>query len=428
MKFGDLITSAVHNTFRSKARTILTVIAIFIGAFTLTLTNGIGTGVNNYIDNQLSSIGQKDVLIVQKKADQAPSDGSPAKYDPNTQTSSSTMGSAPGMSMLTQSDVDSMKTISGVNSVDPVVGANAAYIQNGDGEKYQLQTSVTAGLTNPQMLAGKAVADDGTMSIQIPDNYVKPLGFSSNEDAVGKNVKIAVKNPMQQEQINTVKISGVEARSLMSSAIGTNNDTMQKMHQQQTEGLPASATNTYYAAMAKFSNPDNKQHVTDIKKSFDDKGFQAQTIDDQLGSFKAVVDGIVMILNGFAAIALLAASFGIINTLLMSVQERTREIGLMKAMGMSNGKIFGLFSAEAVFIGFLGSVIGAAVAVLVGSVISKVLSQGLLKDLPGLQLISFTPWSIIGVILAIMFVAFLAGTIPAYRASKQNPIEALRYE
>ena len=104
-----------------------------------------------------------------------------------------------------------------------------------------------------------------------------------------------------------------------------------------------------------------------------------------------MIDGIVLVLNAFAVIALLAASFGIVNTLLMSVQERTREIGLMKAMGMGSGRVFGLFSLEAVFIGFLGSAIGAAVGIVVGTAVSSALSGALLSNLPGLTLIAFDP-------------------------------------
>jgi putative ABC transport system permease protein len=119
---------------------------------------------------------------------------------------------------------------------------------------------------------------------------------------------------------------------------------------------------------------------------------------------------------------------GIVNTLLMSVQERTREIGLMKAMGMSGGKIYALFSTEAVFIGFLGSAMGALVAIGVGSAISNVLSETLLSDLQGLDVLKFAPASVAGIVLVVMLIAFLAGTLPARRASKQNPIDALRYE
>ena len=112
----------------------------------------------------------------------------------------------------------------------------------------------------------------------------------------------------------------------------------------------------------------------------------------------------------------------------MSVQERTREIGLMKAMGMGSGRIFALFSVEAAFIGFLGSALGAAVAILAGSALSNVLSRPLLADLPGLTLIAFDPVSIILVILIVMGIAFLAGTFPAARAAKADPVQSLRYE
>lgn len=145
-------------------------------------------------------------------------------------------------------------------------------------------------------------------------------------------------------------------------------------------------------------------------------------------AFQTVIAGIVGVLNAFAVIALIAAGFGIVNTLLMSVQERTREIGLMKAMGMGSGRVFGLFSTEAVFIGFLGSAIGAGVAILAGSAISSALAGSLLSGLPGLQIMLFEPASIATVILVVMAIAFLAGTLPARRAARQNPIDALRYE
>jgi len=134
------------------------------------------------------------------------------------------------------------------------------------------------------------------------------------------------------------------------------------------------------------------------------------------------------VLNAFAVIALLAAGFGIVNTLLMSVQERTREIGLMKAMGMSGGRIYALFSVEAVFIGFLGSAIGALGAMGAGAVANVILAETVIADLQGLEVLIFAPIPMLTVVLLVMGIAFLAGTIPARRAARQNPITALRYE
>lgn len=178
----------------------------------------------------------------------------------------------------------------------------------------------------------------------------------------------------------------------------------------------------------RFDPSSSDAQVSTIKSDLKALGYDATTVEDQIGSFKTVIDAIILVLNGFAVIALIAAGFGIVNTLLMSVQERTREIGLMKAMGMGGGRVFGLFSLEAVFIGFLGSAIGAAGAILAGTALNGVLANGLLSALPGLTLIAFDPASIVVIILVVMGIAFLAGTIPALRAARQDPIESLRYE
>lgn len=184
----------------------------------------------------------------------------------------------------------------------------------------------------------------------------------------------------------------------------------------------------YAVATAQFDANLSTAQVKALQATLKDKGYSALTVADQLGSFESVINGIIGVLNAFAVIALIAAGFGIINTLLMSVQERTREIGLMKAMGMSGGKVYALFSMEAIFIGFLGSAIGALLAIGVGTVISNALADTVLSGLPGLQVMQFAPASIAVIIVVVMLIAFLAGTLPARRAARQNPIDALRYE
>ena len=108
--------------------------------------------------------------------------------------------------------------------------------------------------------------------------------------------------------------------------------------------------------------------------------------------------------------------------------ERAPHRALMKAMGMGAGRIFALFSAEAVFIGFLGSAIGSLLAIVAGNLISDVLARGPLSDLEGLRVMAFDPLQVLLVILLVMVLAFLAGTLPAAKAARQDPIEALRYE
>jgi putative ABC transport system permease protein len=95
---------------------------------------------------------------------------------------------------------------------------------------------------------------------------------------------------------------------------------------------------------------------------------------------------------------------------------------------MSNGKIFSLFSLEAVVIGFLGAALGALAAIGVGTAISGALATTVLADLPGLTLLLFTPGGVLTVIVVIMAIAFLSGVLPARRAARQDPIDSLRYE
>ena len=143
---------------------------------------------------------------------------------------------------------------------------------------------------------------------------------------------------------------------------------------------------------------------------------------------QTVIDAITIVLDGFALIALIAAGIGIVNTMLTSVQERTREIGLMRALGLSGRGVFGLFSLEAVVIGMLGSLIGVGAAVGLGTLLDTVLAGGVLSALPGLTLLIFNPGTIAVVIGVILAIALVAGIVPAVVAARKHPIDALRYE
>ena len=90
--------------------------------------------------------------------------------------------------------------------------------------------------------------------------------------------------------------------------------------------------------------------------------------------------------------------------------------------------VFSLFSLEAMFIGFLGSAVGVGIGMLVGSAISTALADGPFADLPGLSLIAFDAASIVTIILIVMGIAFVAGTLPAARGAKADPVDSLRYE
>lgn len=288
---------------------------------------------------------------------------------------------------------------------------------------------------NIDMAAGrKPDADSSEYEVVISEDYAEKLGFKDPEAAVNQTIKFAIPNTLKCMTVEKrsscqtlvdVKISGVAADGVMS--FGTinraNPAAYNAMVEVQLAGLPESQKSAYMA-----TGHIDPTKVDSIKEAFSEEGFTVLTIDDEVGMIRTFFDVILIVFNIFGGIALLAAAIGIVNTLFMSVQERTREIGLMKAMGMSNGKIFLEFSCEAILLGFWGSLVGIFVSMWIGYSINSLAHATFLTDFPTFQLVVFQPLNMLIISLIIMAIAFIAGTAPAYRASRQNPIDALRYE
>ena len=179
-----------------------------------------------------------------------------------------------------------------------------------------------------------------------------------------------------------------------------------------------------------MATPINKS-ASSIKKIEDNltkKGYSGMTLKEAVNELFLTFNAVTGVLIVFGAIALVAASFGVINTLYMSVRDRTKEIGLMKALGLSKGKVFSIFSCEAILIGLFGSSLGLLLAMGLGSAINNFAAKSFLKGLDGFTLIQFNWSSSLLIIGLICLITFLAGTLPAKRAAKLDPITALRYE
>lgn len=440
MKITDIIKSANHNLFRSKTRTFLTILAVFIGSFTIILNNAINSGVNDYIDKQVKSIGGDDFVEIFPSAlfDQMSSmQGSSSKVKEYNEKTGSLMSAK-----ISDEDIQKMRKVDGIKTVEVVHMLSSEWMRLENTEKkYDVSVEYfPEGNINVDLAAGRMTNNETSdYEILLNEDWIEAFGLKNDEEALGKTVDIAIKQTAKCYQIEMMhaqseescleivkaKVVGVQAPGILSidGDLHINKALDARLYELQNENVPESSIQNYVAV-----GIIDPAKIEQIRKDLKDLSFEFMTVDDMAGMIRTFFDAILVVFNIFGGIALLAAAIGIINTLFMSVQERTREIGLMKAMGMSNGKVFMSFSVEAILLGFWGSVFGIAVSMIIGTIVNSVAHDTFLADFPTFNLIIFNPINMLIITAIIMLIAFLAGTLPARKASKKNPIDALRYE
>ena len=434
MKVIDIIHDANSNLWRNKIRSVLTILAIFVGSFTIILNSAINAGVNDWMNKQIENMGGEGYLEMMPTETYDTMASMLSGNGPQEYTEDKDNANA--STYIKDEQIEAAKKIDGIKVFNALPNSTADYVTSKKTDKrYRINLNLVVEGINFDMSNGVSpnTDKDAGYEIAINEDLAKSLGYENVADIVGETVQIAVPSNLtcytaikrsECQTILDVKVSGTQAPGILSMGGSRANLAFwTRVNEINYEGMPAE-TNRSYQATADV----DPEKIDSVKAELEKIGLKAMSVDDEVGMFKIFFDAILIVFNIFGGIALVAASIGIVNTLFMSVQERTKEIGLDKALGMSNGKVFASFSCEAILLGFWGSAVGVVVSMIIGNIVSGIARETFLADFPTFQLTIFEPLTMVTIVAIIMFIAFLAGTLPARKASKKNPIDALRYE
>ena len=371
MRRVDIIKRAGRNLRQSKGRTILTALAISVGAFTIGLALMAGEGGRLYTNSMVDAAGDKKVIMVNKKAESSKKDELPEYGAPKeSEEDQAKKEEAAWRSKYSMSDADlaKLRKISHIQTVTPAYSTDGvAYAQSsGNGKKFALEIAVKADKTRAELAAGKL---DNFMpkpgEIIIPNAYVQQLGFKDAQSAIGQTITLGVRSAAQGSEVAKEMV-------LKIAAVDKESDTI--LYYQPTLRISTADAKAIYEFSHDKSQPneystaivtvDDEKNI-DVVKDEISKDYSAYSIQDIRKTLLTMVNTAQMALAGFGGLALLASVFGIINTMYISVLERTSQIGLMKALGMRGRDIGKLFRYEAAWVGLLGGLIGVGLARLV---------------------------------------------------------------
>ncbi len=441
MRFADYIQIAMSNLWKRKLRTTLTIFAVVIGATLIGLMVSLGVGVQNYVTAQLTALSVPDVIGVEPKMNQsvgaimlgATGFGAPQEVEEGQQN--------PYVNFVkfTGQDVARIQALAHVDAVEPVVVVLPRWVHlEGDDKNYQAQllASPDYEIRQRRLAAGRAF-EPGERSVAIiAYGFLEVWDMDSPQEALGKTITLRVTqgyqvNPFSSKEPEgrdyAYQIIGVFEKSILSTEVNVPMEDGIEMARYFNEDENAYTDKDMGFALSVYV--DDPERVDAVARAIEDVGdYNAETPEESAGSLASGFRVVQAVLSVFGLIALAVASLGIINTLIMAIYERTREIGVMKAVGAGKGTIRLLFTVEAGSIGFWGGIAGVIVAWVTGQIINLVSHLTFLKDYKSFNISAFPLWLVLTVVALSTGIALMAGLLPANRAARLDPIEALRYE
>ena len=411
---------------RRKLRTSLSSAGVAIGIGVMAIIVSFATGVQDSLTNAFSITGQLDQVSV---GDSNFGLSDPTKHKSLDNAALSQLSALPHVKDAYGSLLMEGSMSSGTISLTNVYLSSGAPLNE------------TPKALAKFLVAGNFPSSDSANEVMISADTAGKLGFSPSA-AVGKKLTFSAQYPglfiggTGQQPAGTSLPLEMTIVGIVTNASNIGGGTAIFI------SAPYQTSRAYWERMAKANNwstdefnsitliSESSGTVDTVAKEVKDLGYQATTTSDLLKGFGQFITVLEIGLSGLAAVALIVACLGIANTMYTAVLERTREIGIMKALGARSGDVRAMFLSEAGSIGLLGGLAGlllAGLVAVVGNLIVNNLAanQGIPLDLTVFRL---TWWLVAGALALATLFSSLSGFFPALRASRLDPVTALRYE
>lgn len=452
MRFIDLLRMSVSNLFKRKVRTILTVLGVVIGVASIVVMVSLGLGLNKATMEQISDYASLTAITVNEPWNQEGSSEQDKKR-------------------LNDEFIEEIMQMPHVVGVDPYLNVDIM-ARYGTYEGYvRLQGTTLSALedmnievgqgTLPQEDAGELQLFFGNMVLadfysttgsgggywetnELPDIdlmndsifYIldRDAYYNSKNGGTDENGK-----PYKKPKKHLITTAGVAAGGMdeyHNYSWNTYCDINELIPVLKKEfkgrAIPGQPTTSkgkpykelFYSQL--IVNVDDMENVAEVTQLITDLGYEAYNDAEWIESQQQQLGMIQAVLGGIGAVSLFVAAIGITNTMMMSIYERTKEIGVMKVLGCDMRNIGTLFLLEAGFIGFLGGIVGLILSFSLSGVINYLVSQS--QDM-GMESISYIPlWLVLLSMAFAVLVGMVAGFFPARRAMKLSPLAAIRNE
>ena len=391
MKLNRLLKMSLSSVYNNKIRSFLTMLGIIIGISSVIVLVGMGEGTKEQVASQIQQLGTNLITV-------------------NLTGGRSTS--------LSNADIDELKTKPGIGGIAPALTQGSVNIKGGDNTA---TTSMTATTPNYSEIRKIDVSSGRFLSQSDVDNRYKVAVVGADVANELYNTTDVIGNTINVNGVD-FSIIGVLQQQGGGSSSGSNDDTIILPISTAQRLLKNTNIRTFYVEATDQSSMDKAMGYLQLflNKKFnnDTKSYRIFNQTSLLDTANQTNDSMTTMLSGVAAISLVVGGIGIMNIMLVSVIERTKEIGIRKAIGAKRKVILSQFLIEATVISGFGGILGVLFGYL-GSYIMKTGFKTPVVIANNVVLGSFAFSLIIGIVF---------GMYPANKASKLNPIEALRFE